>query len=110
MENENENENETETETELEKEFSKVAGETLDKISEFLDTARKALNAACKLSEENGIPFTSGISHISQSYIPSSLFNKWEDVDHSIVERETSVEAYEIEEYGGNGWVHSDVC
>lgn len=90
----------------LERQFRNEALLITDQIDEKLSLAMKALDEAEKLSEKHGVPFSSGISPLSQNYWPASFSDKWEDVDDDIVSEITS--AYQGEY--GDGWEHSAVC
>lgn len=89
---------------EFEKEFRKVYLETSDEINEKLKLASKYLDEAVKLSEERGVPFSTGISFLGQSYKPASFSEKWSNVDEETMREIT--ETYN--EY--DGWEHSAVC
>ena len=88
----------------LEREFRIKATEVLDLINAKLAIAGKALDEAEQIAEENGISFSSGISPLGQSYIASTVKEKWPDVDSELIYSVT--EAYG--EY--DGWQHSAVC
>jgi len=90
----------------LEKEFKQAVKDTMPLIKEKLKLANQYLNEAIKIADENGIPFTTNISALSQSYATPSFFEKWKEVSKEVMERETGV-------YGGDGfygWQHSQVC
>lgn len=90
--------------SEMERAFRLASRDAQRRINEKLDQAMAALSEAEKISEETGIPFSSGISPLGQSYIPASLEDKHPDIDRDFVNDITG--AYG--EYGG--WQHSAVC
>jgi len=90
----------------LEREFRTKAGEVLSEIYRKVSASAKLLEEAVKLSEEHGIPFSSSVSFLGQSYFPTSFESKYPDVSSDIVYAITEASS----EYGGAGWEHSDVC
>jgi len=93
--------------SELEREFRDSASSVLKQINDKLDESRAALNEAVKLSEKHGVPFSAGISPLSQSYFPASFSNKFPGVDTELVNNITGAYS-DYPEYGG--WQHSAVC
>lgn len=89
---------------EFERAFRVAADSAADRINEKLDLASQYLSEACKISEETGVPFSSGISFLSQSYMPGSFRDKFPEVDTEF--RNSITDAYG--EY--DGWQHSAVC
>lgn len=66
----------------LEEKFAMAVEETRVNIEEKLDKAKSFLEAAVRLSEENGIPFVSTIIDIEslgkdREYQPKSFIDKW---------------------------------
>jgi hypothetical protein len=96
--------------TPLEEKFKAVAAVANELINVKVDEAAKALQEACKISEEYGVPFHSRISFLSQCYTPTSyakLFKGLGDADDFFWE--FGLEDNQPNEYGG-GWEHSAVC
>lgn len=91
----------------LERQFRSTVPGVQALINEKLALASKALREAEQIANDNGIPFYSDISPVSQSYIPNSLQEKWNEVSRDIVQEET--DAYSEYDYCG-GWQHSAVC
>lgn len=94
--------------SELEREFRKVAPAILDQIESKLAVARTALREATDIANQHGIPFSSDVSPLSQSYMTPSFTSKWPDVAAHVVEEVTQAYHNYGEEY--YGWVHSAVC
>lgn len=70
------------------------------------EEAAKALSEAVRISELHGIPFSSGVSFLGQSYIPSSMSEFFPEVDRDfMMEVADASSAYDEE-----GWEHSAVC
>ena len=88
----------------MEREYRLAVDAAHDRIYAKLQEAGKLISEAEKISEETGIPFSSGISPLGQSYIPGSLKEKFPDVDTDF--------AYEVADAHGeyDGWQHSAVC
>ena len=91
----------------LERQFRAAVPAVQALIGEKLDLALKYLQEAEQIADDNGIPFYSPISPLSQSYIPDSLQEKWNDVSKEVVQQET--ETYSEYDFCG-GWQHSAVC
>jgi hypothetical protein len=92
--------------TELEREFRNTAPEALSLIQENIEAAIVALEKAVSISEKYGVPFSSGVSFISQCYVPESLASLHPDIDKELVNSIT--DSYSDSEYAG--WEHSAVC
>lgn len=92
---------------EMERQFRKTAHEALDKIHKKLAIASKALDEAEAIAEKYGIPFSSSISPLSQSYYPSTMHELHPDMDSEFINDITG--AYHSD-YGEEGWQHSAVC
>jgi hypothetical protein len=90
--------------SEMERAFRLALDDAQNRINEKLRIARAALDEAVEISEETGIPFSAGVSPLSQSYIPNSLSEKFPDVDRDFY----SEVAGAWGEY--EGWQHSAVC
>ena len=90
--------------TDVEREFRLAVDDAHARIYAKLHEAEKLLDEAVAISEETGIPFSAGISPLSQSYLPNSLHSKFPDIDRSF--------ANEIADASGEyeGWQHSAVC
>ena len=95
-----------EEDSELEKQFRQTASMALKKIKAKLAEASAALGEAVALSEKYGVPFDTGVSFVSQSYNPDSTSEKFPDVDSSFINEVTGAS----NEYGYDGWEHSQVC
>lgn len=91
--------------TELERKFRLLCDSAGEEIQAELNKACDHLSKAVKISEKYGVPFSSGISFLSQSYFPGSFNSQFEDIDKEFVSGLT--DAYS--EYG-EGWEHSAVC
>jgi hypothetical protein len=90
--------------SEMERSFRLACLEAQERIEEKLRAAMAALREAEKIADEAGIPFSAGISPLSQSYIPSSLEEKFPNVDRDFINDITG-------SYGEyDGWQHSAVC
>ena len=89
---------------EYEREFRLAMQPATARIEEKLALASKYLDEAVAISEETGVPFSTGISFLHQSYRPNSTGEKFPEVDNEFI-REVS-ECYN--EY--EGWEHSAVC
>src|SRR5579864_907823 len=90
--------------SEAEREFRLALSDAQARIDAEMSKAWAALEAAVKISEETGIPFSAGVSPLSQSYIPNSLGEKFPGVDREFY----SELAGAYGEY--EGWQHSAVC
>lgn len=90
--------------SEMERQFRLAIGDAQSRIDAEMDKAWAAIQAAVKISEETGIPFSAGVSPLSQSYIPGSLSEKFPGVDREFY----SELAGAYGEY--EGWQHSAVC
>lgn len=91
----------------LERQFRSAVPDVHALISEKLALSAQYLAEAQKISDDSGIPFYSHISPLSQSYVPNSLQEKWNEVSREVVQEET--EAGSEDDYCG-GWQHSAVC
>lgn len=89
----------------LEEEFNKIVQEKSVLIDAKLKQANMLLKEAIDIAEENGIPFYSNVSHISQTYTPESFASKWGELDSEVFDELGIYPG----EYGG-GWDHSAVC
>lgn len=94
--------------TDLEKKYRATFDEVNPKIQEHLDKASKSLMKACELADEFGVPFYTGVSFLSQHYIPEDLTSKT-GLTASELESITDISDYAIENSYG-GWEHSAVC
>ena len=95
-----------EEDSELEKQFRQTASKALKLINAKVAEAEAALSEACAISEKYGVPFSTDISFLSQSYHADSTREKFPDLDSSFISEITG--AYN--EYGYSGWEHSQVC
>ncbi|HEY5267570.1 MAG TPA: hypothetical protein VII94_00345 [Candidatus Saccharimonadales bacterium] len=91
----------------LERQFRATVPAIQSLIKEKLALSSRYLREAQQVADDNGIPFYSHISPLSQSYIPDSLQEKWNDVSKEVVQEET--ETYSEYDFCG-GWQHSAVC
>lgn len=88
----------------VEREFRLAMAGAQARIDAEMDKAWAAIQAAVKISEETGIPFSAGVSPLSQSYIPNSLQEKFPDIDREFYSEISGA-------YGEyEGWQHSAVC
>lgn len=90
--------------SEMERAFRLAMIDAQARIDAEMEKAWAAIKAAVKISEETGIPFSAGVSPLSQSYIPNSLSDKFPGVDREFY----SELAGAYGEY--EGWQHSAVC
>lgn len=90
--------------SDLEREFRLNAPKILKKIDQKISLASKYLAEAEEIAEENGIPFYSNISFLSQGFRPNSFEEKYGEVSSDIVSEITDCH----NEY--EGWEHSAVC
>jgi len=93
---------------ELEAEFEALVDSHMQEIEVQLEAASKAMSKAEELSEKYGLPFSSGVSPLSQSYTPGSYHAKFSDLSRGFVADLTG--AYPGGEYDNEGWEHSAVC
>lgn len=89
---------------EMEREFRALVPDAMKKIDEKLALASKYLDEAIAISEETGVPFSSNISFLGQSYKPTSFEKKFPEVDRELMTNLTG----SYNEYAG--WQHSAVC
>ncbi len=92
--------------SELEAEFTAACEKHMVEIDKQIEIASKALQKAEKLAEKYGIPFHSHITPISQSYAPSSFYEKFNGLDSEFVYDLTSA----CVDDGCQGWEHSSIC
>lgn len=92
---------------EVEREFRKTTHRVGAQIQAKLAIAAKALDEAEELSEEFGIPFSSGISPLSQSYYPTTTSELYKGLSSEFIDEIADV--YHAD-YGEEGWQHSAVC
>lgn len=92
---------------ELEDKFKEAVTLATEEINKQLDIAKKAIAEAEKISEEYGVPFSTYVSPLGQSYRPNSFDDKWGDLENAddIIEDMTGDFLPEYE-----GWEHSAVC
>lgn len=91
--------------SEMERHFrDAVVPDATKRINEKLALAEKYLQEACDISEETGVPFSTGISFLSQSYVPGSFEEKFPEIDRDFMQEVCDV----YNEY--DGWEHSAVC
>lgn|SRR5512147_2148002 len=91
--------------SELEAEFKAHWEKYEARIQKHVAEAEKALQKAVDLADEQGIPFYSSVSFLGQNYTPSVL-EKFSELDQEVIDDITGT----YNEYGGEGWQHSDVC
>ncbi len=89
---------------EMERLFRNSIKVTTTRIDEKLALASKYLREAVEISEETGIPFSTGISFLSQAYVPRSFEGKFPDVNRELMSSLCEVH----NDY--DGWQHSAVC
>lgn len=98
----------TPEDTELERQFRTQAALITKQINEKLSLASKYLDEAEAIAEEHGIPFTSGVSPLGQSYLTKSFPEKWAGVSQEVMREVTEAYSEYIDSY--YGWVHSAIC
>lgn len=105
--------------SELERTFRLESNKVMDQIGTHLAAAMAALSEAEDLSEKHGIPFSSGISPLGQSYFPKSFDDMWgnklreledEFEDEDVREIISNITGANQGEYQDSGWEHSAVC
>jgi hypothetical protein len=92
----------------LEKEFKELCELHMKEIDEQLTIAADAIAKAEEIAEEHGIPFSSGVSPLSQSYFPATFADKFSKLEQDFVSDITG--AYSEYYNDGAGWEHSAVC
>jgi hypothetical protein len=92
--------------SQLEREFRTTANVVLVEIQKKVAESSRLLQEAVDLSEKHGIPFSSSVSFLGQSYTPSTFEEKYGEVDSDLAESIT--DAFGCMD--GSGWEHSDVC
>ncbi len=95
-----------EKDTTLEKEFEALYDMIGSEIQEKLNLAAANLEEAVKLSKKHGVPFSSHISFIRNTYLPSSFKEKFGKLDDDYI---SNMDIY-IDDYNSGGWQHSAVC
>lgn len=96
---------ENEGTSELEAEFQAHWEKYEEQIQEHVSEAYKALEKAVAIADEHGIPFYSRVSFLGQNYTPAVL-DQFSELDRDKIDEITGT----YNEYGGEGWQHSDVC
>lgn len=91
--------------SELEREFRNSTSEVLSLIKEKVLEAETALNKAVAISEKYGIPFSSSVSFLGQSYTPETMSSLHPDIDQDLIDSITSTY-----DHCESGWQHSAVC
>lgn len=92
----------------MEKEFEKIAKKALEEINIKLNEACEKLSEAIDISEKYGIPFNSGISFLTNSYVPTTIKAMHPNVSDDFLSETTGI--YDDYAFDGTGWYHSDVC
>ena len=92
--------------TEFEREFRLAQRAAQKLIDEKLKIAMDALSEAETISTETGVPFMSNISPVSQSFTPSTVKNKFPNIEQYAVQEISGTN----NDYGYDGWQHSAVC
>lgn len=109
----NDNDQENDELSPLAQEFEQLCETVQAQIDEKLDQAMAALREAQKLADQHGVPFRSGISPLTNSYVPANFKKtKFAELDTSTVCEIAGVWGEYIRdmfEYDG-GWLHSAVC
>ena len=90
--------------SDLEKKFKTAQNKANKEIDKQMTIALEAVQKACEISEQYGVPFYASVSPLGQSYKPDSFFEKWGELDNV---EELLDEGY-VSEY--EGWEHSAVC
>ncbi len=98
--------------SDLETKFKEAHEKASAEINEHLEKASVELLAAIKVSEKYGIPFSTNVSFLPNTYTPESFSKMWKKLDKDSLnnlfeEIDLYVDAYCLD-YGG--WEHSDVC
>lgn len=95
----------------LEREFYQMATSVNEQIETRLELARKALEEACNIADEFGVPFRShGVSQLGQSYIPKSFYDKYDGIDRDLVHELTDTYPPTDDDYQKVGWERSALC
>lgn len=93
--------------SELEKQFIEAQKEAVEKINEQLNVASRALAKAEKISEKYGIPFSSGVSPVGNTYTPEAFEKKFGDLDRDFIGEITDWSSCPGEY---SGWEYSAAC
>ena len=70
---------------EFQREFRLANNKASELIAKHLSDAEEALSKAVDVSEEYGVPFSSGISFLSQNFHPSTTSEKFPEVDSEFI-------------------------
>jgi tRNA(Met) C34 N-acetyltransferase TmcA len=91
--------------SELEAEFKAHWEKHEARIQKHVDAAARELQKAVEIADKEGIPFYASVSFLGQNYTPAVL-EKFADLEQDVIDDITGT----YNEYGGEGWQHSDVC
>ena len=97
----------------LAQEFSDLCDTVQKEISFKLEQARMMLREAEKIAEAHGVPFSSNISPVRNSFVPRSFSkSKFAELDTTEARECAGVYGEYIEDMfdGDGGWLHSAVC
>ena len=98
----------------LAKEFAQLCQDVGKEIKAKIAEARKSLREAEEIADKHGVPFHSGISPLSNSYVPGSFSKtKFAELDQEVVCEIADVWGEYISDLLGGyhgGWLHSQVC
>jgi hypothetical protein len=99
-------------ESDLAKEFKALCADVHAQIDAKLDEARKALREAQAIADKHGVPFRSGISPLSNSYVPANFStSKFSKLDSDEICDISGVYGEYIRDMlDCGGWLHSAVC
>lgn len=103
----------SEEQCQLANEFETLCTDVQKQIKAKIEVARQALREAQELAEQHGVPFRSGISPLSNSFVPASFGkSKFRNLDREMIGEIAGVWGEFIDELydGCGGWLHSAVC
>lgn len=92
----------------MEKEFEKLSNKISEEINIKLNEAAIKLNEAIEIAEKHGVPFSSGISFLPNSYVPTTMRTMHPNLSDEFMSETTGI--YDDDCFDGHGWYHSDVC
>ena len=105
----------TPEDSQLAEEFSQLCKSVHKEIDDKISQAAVLLREAVEISEKNGVPFSSQVSFLGNSFVPGSFSkSKFAKLDTNQVCEIAGVYGEYIRDmfggYGNGSWVHSGVC
>ncbi len=95
-------------EKQLENEFLALCSTIGEQIKLKVALAEKNLAEAVELADKHGIPFDSGVSEISQSYVPPLFGERFGTLDKETVASLLNMSQWDLDH--NNGWERSAIC